>query len=223
MKRHFHTYLAAVQWLFPVFAASVFAASLSALTTAKAEETAAGLPPLEERGYVLGDVFLGDENAPVTIIEYLSFTCSHCATYHADSFPQVKANYIDAGKVRYIFREVYFDAVGLLAARIARCTGPQGYFTLADEILNSQYEWMRAEDIPLELVRTVLRAGVPATRLKSCLEDREFALVLVDAYKDHIARDAINSTPTFLIGGTRVEGAQPYARIATVIEEALAN
>ena len=72
---------------------------------------------------VLGDIVLGDDNAPVTVIEYASFTCPHCASFHINTWPRFKAEYIDTGKVRFILREVYFDRYGLWASMVARCGG----------------------------------------------------------------------------------------------------
>ena len=84
------------------------------------------------------DMALGAEDAPVTIIEYASYTCPHCATFHAGPYKQLKADYIDTGKVRFIFREVYFDKYGLWASMIARCGGPEKFFGISDLIFDGR-------------------------------------------------------------------------------------
>ena len=179
--------------------------------------------PLDERGYVLGDIVLGDEDAPVTIIEYASLTCPHCASFHNNTFPQVKKKYIETGKVRFILREIYFDGEGLLAARFARCAGEAGYYPLVDRYFSTQKTWSNASDIPRALYQTAVRAGVPTARLKICIQDREFAVSLTETFKTVSDRDSITSTPTFLINGERVEGAVGYREISEVIEKALAG
>lgn len=170
-----------------------------------------------------GDIVLGNEDAPVTMIEYASFTCPFCASFHLDTFPRIKAEYIDPGKVRFILREVYFDGEGLLAARMARCGGKKGYFDLVELYFASQDNWLRASSIPDALYRLAVRAGVPVERLKNCVLDREFALALVEDFQEHTARDGINATPTFLINGVRVEGGSGFEAISQAIEDALAQ
>lgn len=184
-------------------------------------EAEASETPLEDRGYALGDVKLGNADAPLTVIEYASFTCGHCATFHADAYPLLKERYIDSGKVAYVIRDVYFDQYGLLAGRIARCTGDSGFHLLADAILDSQNDWIRADDPGVALYRVALREGVPPTRLRDCLEDREYALALVESFKDNADRDEIESTPTFLIGDQRLVGARSFEEIAAIIDEEL--
>lgn len=179
--------------------------------------------PLAERGYAIGDIVLGDDSAKLTMIEYVSFTCPHCASFHADSFPRLKADYIDTGKIRFIAREVYFDGEGLLAARIARCAGPESYYELYDTILADQEKWIRESDIGRALYRTAVRAGMPASRIKTCVDDEEFALSLVETYKTQSAADGVDSTPTFFIGDERVQGARPYEEFVEVIEAQLAD
>ena len=78
------------------------------------------------------EMILGDVNAPIEIIEYASMTCPHCANFHSDVYPQLKANYIETGKVKFVFREVYFDKYGMWASMIARCAGPDRFFGVID-------------------------------------------------------------------------------------------
>ena len=99
------------------------------------------------------DMAIGDENAPVTIIEYASYTCPHCATFHQGPFKKLKADYIDTGKVRFIYREVYFDRYGLWASMIARCGGPEKFFGITDLIFAGQSTWARAGGAPQQRPR----------------------------------------------------------------------
>ncbi len=200
-------------------AAAALLISLLAGPAALGQDTSEdGSPPLEDRGYALEDVVLGSDDAPLTMIEYYSPTCPHCGAFHVNTFPQVKSEYIDTGKVRYIAREVYFDQVGLLAGRVARCGGPGPYYDLVDVILGSQEQWGRDSDPATALVETVLKTGFPTARLKECVLDREYGIRLVDDAMANAEIDEIQSTPTFLIGNEVVNGAVGFERIAEVIE-----
>ena len=138
-----------------------------------------------------------------------------------NTFPQVKSDYIDTGKVRFIAREVYFDQVGLLAGRIARCSGPKPYYALVDVILGSMQEWGRSADPVNALVQTVLKTGFPAARLRECLLDREYGIYLVNWSKGHSDAHEIQSTPTFIIGDQTVQVAVPFEKFAEVVEAEL--
>src|SRR5690606_7090198 len=94
------------------------------------------------------DMFVGDADAPVTIIEYGSYTCPHCATFHANQYQSLKADYIDTGKVKFIFREVYFGRFGLWASMIARCGGDMRYFGIHDMLYETQNDWIAGGQDP---------------------------------------------------------------------------
>jgi protein-disulfide isomerase len=89
------------------------------------------------------EMILGDVNAPIEIIEYASMTCPHCANFHSDVYPQLKENYIETGKVKFVFREVYFDKYGMWASMIARCAGPDRFFGVIDQMFEKQKTWSR--------------------------------------------------------------------------------
>ena len=153
------------------------------------------------------DMVQGAEDAPITVIEYASFTCPHCARFHSDVYKLLRKNYIDTGKVKFIFREVYFDKYGMWASMIARCSGPDRFFGMTDLILNSQSTWARAGDdlAIVEALRKIGRlSGMQDAALDSCLQDGEKLRALVGWYKENAQRDGIQSTPSFLIDG------QPY-------------
>ena len=94
----------------------------------------------------------------MTVVEYASFTCPHCATFHNDTFKKLKADYIDSGKVKFIYREVYFDRYGLWASMVARCGGQEKFFGIADLIYKSQSEWTRAGE-PAAIVDELRKIG----------------------------------------------------------------
>ncbi len=153
------------------------------------------------------DMVQGAEDAPITVIEYASFTCPHCARFHSDVYKLLRKNYIDTGKIKFIFREVYFDKYGMWASMIARCSGPDRFFGMTDLILNSQSTWARAGDdlAIVEALRKIGRlSGMQDAALDSCLQDGDKLRALVGWYKENAQRDGIQSTPSFLIDG------QPY-------------
>ncbi len=179
-----------------------------------AQEPAAG-------SYALGDIALGDPNAPLTVYEYASFTCPHCAAFHENTFPEFKEQYIDTGKVRFILREVYFDQYGLWASMVARCGGEQGFYPMAEAFLSTQSTWTRAPDIGTAIQQVGRRAGLPAERLQQCLSDREYAKTLLEAYQQNRDADDVKSTPTFIINGEAHTGAMNFEEFSALLDQAL--
>lgn len=153
------------------------------------------------------EMVMGDENAPVEVIEYASFTCPHCQAFHEESFKKLKKDYIDTGKVRFIYREVYFDRYGLWASMIARCAGPDRFFGVTDLIYDGQSEWARAGDpqaIVGELRKIGRLAGLTDDELDVCLQDGEKAQALVTWYQANVEKDEITGTPSFIVNGKKV-------------------
>jgi protein-disulfide isomerase len=177
--------------------------------------------PLEERGYALGEMTMGDPNAPVTIIEYASLTCGHCARFHTETLPEIKKTYIDTGKARLIFREVYFDQYGLWAGMVARCGGEGPYFGYVDTMLRRQREWAGASDIVGELQRIGRLGGLSAERLNACLSDEALMTRLVEDFQKTAGADEINATPTFIINGEKVSGAIGVQEMSALIDKHL--
>lgn len=168
-----------------------------------------------------GDVVLGDENAPVEVIEYASFTCPHCASFHERTWPEFKKQYVDTGKVRFIMREVYFDPYGLWAGMVARCGGEESYYPLVDALLKRQRDWSRAEDVAGEIQKIGRLNGLSTEAMRACLSDRSFAETLVGAYQENAERDGIQSTPSFLINGELVSGSMGFEEFAALVDKHL--
>ncbi|MCP1168698.1 DsbA family protein [Limimaricola litoreus] len=165
-------------------------------------ETATETAPAEE-GIV--EMAQGAEDAPVTVMEYASYTCPHCANWHEESYPQLK-DYIDEGKVRFVYREVYFDRPGLWASMIARCGGEQKFFGVSDMLYEQQRDWAAGGDpaaIATKLREIGLKAGLEEAQLEACLTDGDKAQELVNWFEQNAEEDGINSTPTFLINGEK--------------------
>lgn len=173
----------------------------------------------------LGDMAIGAPEAKVTIIEYASFSCPHCANFHADVFPRLKADYIDTGRVRLIHREVFFDRYAFWAGLVARCGGPERYFGIAGLIYEGQAEWSRAQDpvaAAAALRRIGLVAGLEAERVDACMRDAEGAQALYDRAEADVKADAVEATPTLFVNGTKHRN-MPYEELRAVIDAALAE
>ncbi|MDJ0858123.1 MAG: DsbA family protein [Dinoroseobacter sp.] len=171
------------------------------------------------------EMALGAEDAPVTVIEYASFTCPHCATFHNSVFKDLKENYIDTGKVRFVYREVYFDRLGLWAGMTARCGGPDRYFGITDLLFEQQSDWVGSGN-PGEVAENLRRigrvAGLSDEELDACLQDAEKAQALVAAYQENAAADDISSTPSFVINGEKYSNMN-YRDFAAVIDGLIDN
>ena len=173
----------------------------------------------------IADMVQGSPDAKVEIIEYASYTCPHCASFHAGPYKDLKKDYVDTGKVKFVFREVYFDRFGLWASMIARCAGPDRFFGMTDLIYKEQSLWSRAGDpaaIVAELRKIGLKGGQDNDTLDACLEDADNAKALVAWYQENAERDNIRSTPSFLINGEPYSNMN-YVDFSAIIDEKLAE
>lgn len=170
------------------------------------------------------DMILGNADAPLTVTEYASFTCPHCRDFHETVFPEFKTNYIDTGKVRFVYREVYFDKFGLWAAMLARCGGEMKYFGIADMLYRSQKEWIAdgQEQTIFENLRKIgLQAGIAPDALDACLKNNDVAKAMVAVYQSNAQADGVEATPTFFIGDDKTSGAMSYADFAALLDAKL--
>lgn len=169
------------------------------------------------------EMVVGAEDAPVTLIEYASYTCVHCANFHKEVYPQIKADYIDTGKVKLIYREVYFDRYGLWASMIARCGGPKKFFGISDLIYKGQSDWTRAggaSEVIDALRKIGAVAGLDKDRVEACLQDGAKAQTLVSWYQENATADGVESTPSFVLNGNKIAN-QSYASFKALIEAEL--
>lgn len=166
------------------------------------------------------EITLGNPDAKVTLTEYASYTCPHCATFHDRVFKELKRDYIDTGKVHFIYREVYFDRYGLWASMVARCGGEARYFGIQDMLYAQQREWSgagNAVEIVDALRKIGLTAGLEKTQLDACLEDGAMAQAMVAKFQADAAADGIDSTPSLVINGEK-HGNMSYADLAKLID-----
>lgn len=177
-------------------------------------------PPTREellRAGPLGDRALGNPNAPIVVIEYASLTCPHCRNFHANVFPEVKRQYIDTGKVRYIVREFPIGRSAGNAAIINRCAPPEEYFSLLDAFLSRQSEWV-SQEVRLDAIYGVAKSsGMSRETFDKCLSNQ----AIIDGLNEVKQRGrqfGVVGTPTFFVNGRKAQGAITFEQIKALIE-----
>jgi protein-disulfide isomerase len=179
----------------------------------------------EKTETTITEMILGSDDAKIEIVEYASYTCPHCATFHTEIYPRLKNDYIETGKVRFIYREVYFDKFGLWASMIARCAGPEKFFGLTELIYKSQQKWARAGDdaaIVTELSKVAKVAGLNDQKIQNCLEDTDKLRALVEWFKNNASNDDIKSTPSFIIDGEKFSN-MGYDDFSSIIDSKISE
>ena len=169
----------------------------------------------------LPEIALGEPDAPVKIIEYMSMTCPHCAKYQEDTFPAIKENFIDTGKVYYIFREFPFDPRAMAAFMLARCTPNDKYLPFIDMMFQQQRTWATAEDGSAAMLQMAKLAGFTQESFQACLTDQKL-LDDINAVRTRGADEfGVNATPTFLINGKKYAGDMSVDTMSALINSML--
>ena len=205
---------------FATVALTLFALSGPLLAEGEATTPEAPATPI-----VITDMVLGSPDAKVTLVEYASFTCPHCAHFHADVYSKIKPEYIDSGKVKFEYREVYFDRYGLWAGMLARCGGEMKYFGISDMLFDKQLEWAASEDpvAVVENLKTIGRAaGLEDAAMDVCLKDQAMAEALVAHFQENMTKDGVEGTPTFFINGTK-QSNMTYEDMKALLDAELAK
>ena len=169
----------------------------------------------------MGEKWLGDENAPVTMIEYASMTCGHCKNFHEQILPGLKEKYVDTGKLRLIFREFPFDPRAAAAFMLARCAPDERYFPLIDVLFKQQREWARAEDPVPPLLKIAKLAGFTQESFEACLKNQKVLDSVLAVQKKAQDTYGVNATPTFFIQGEKYSGDYTLEELSKEIESHL--
>ncbi len=166
----------------------------------------------------LPDVVIGDADAPVTIVEYASMTCSYCADFHENSYPQIKTDFLDTGKAKLIIREFPFDPRALAGFMLARCTGDDAKRTaMIDVLFSQQDDWARADNASAALLKIAKLAGMSQDEFTSCLNDKEMQEKIIEIQQKGQNEFGVNATPTFFINGDKFSGALSAEQMAAAI------
>lgn len=168
----------------------------------------------------LPDEVLGNADAPVTIVEYASMTCGHCASFHRNTLPTIKQNYIDTGKARLILREFPFDPRAEAGFMLARCADDK-YFAMIDVLFQQQSNWVSVDNASEALLQIARLAGFSQESFEACLTNQKL-LDDVRAVRQRGANDfGVDATPTFFINGNKYSGALTVAEMSAIIDSML--
>ncbi len=164
-----------------------------------------------------GDVALGSNKAPVTIIEYASMTCPHCAHFSTTTFPELQKRYIDTGKVKFIFREFPLDALAAAGFMLARCAGNDKFIPIIETLFAKQPEWMVQKPVP-PLMEIAKQFGFTQASFDACLANQQ-VLDGIQEVRDRAAKNlGVSSTPTFFVNGKKLVGDQSIDALAKEID-----
>lgn len=169
----------------------------------------------------LGDKILGSEDAPVTIVEYASMTCGHCANFHKRTYPELKKQYIETGKVKFIFREFPLDPVAAAAFMLARSAPADKYFDIIDTMFETQSTWAFSDNPYNSLLNFSKQIGFTQESFEEALKNQKL-LDAINAVRERGSNEfKVASTPTFFINGEKHAGALPFDQMSELIDAEL--
>ena len=174
-----------------------------------------------ESGGYTGDVVEGAEESPVTIIEYASLTCPHCKSFHKSIYNEMKEEYIDGKKIRFIYRDFPLDNYALAASVIARCGGESKYIPMIDLFFEKQDQWRGAENVLDELKRLARLGGLGSAQIDACMSDQALGQSIVDRARVGQDEFEVRATPTVLINGEKFDGPMNLNGITARIDSML--
>lgn len=184
----------------------------------------AGAPASADDEYLRdGDIPLGAEDAPVTIIEYASMTCPHCAAFHTETMPQLKKEYVDTGKVRFIFREFPLDRIALRASMVARCAKPEKYYNFIDFLFKQQRSWLSSPDPIAALGRMASFGGMKKETFDRCMQDRDLKNEIMATRLHGDKEMGVQATPTLFVNGEMIPGAASFETLDKKLRKILGN
>ena len=179
-----------------------------------------GAPLAGARAEVSDEKVLGDPGASVTIIEFASLSCPHCAEFHKTRFDWLKENYIDTGKVRFIFRDFPLNRPALLGSMVAHCADPSKYFAYLSLLFKNQEKWAFSQPVEEQLIKLARVSGMGQEKLLNCLQDEALAEKIIQSRLESQNTYNIESTPSFLVGDQLIVGVPSEERLRELIEGA---
>jgi protein-disulfide isomerase len=165
------------------------------------------------------DRILGAADAPITMLEYSSLTCPHCATFHRESLPQIREKWVAEGKLRLVYRHFPTDGLALRAATLSNCIQGERFFPFLDLLFKNQDKWKRAPE-PLKILGQYARlAGLSQERVDSCMADQEGMNSVLEQAQEGRTVYGVESTPTFVINGEKAVGALAFAAFESIFRK----
>src|SRR5262249_26677941 len=206
----------------PATAPAAAPTSPAAATRAAAPATQqAAIPPATAGPAITpDDRILGRADAPITIVEFASLTCPHCADFDANTLPKLKAEWIDTGKARLVFKDFPLDQAAVRAAMLARCAPPEQFYPFLDALFHSQTNWATGGKVEAALSKLAKLSGMSDDQFAACMSDDAVQKRVLDSRLAAEQQYKVESTPTFFINGIEIVGAQPYAEFERVLNNA---
>lgn len=166
------------------------------------------------------DRILGAADAPITIIEFSSLTCPHCANFHQNTLPLLKKSWIDTGKAKLVYRHFPLDGLALRAAAIANCVPGTAHFGFLNLLFNNQERWARAKDPVVAIGQLGKMAGLSQDKIDSCVADENEMNLILQRAQDGQEKYTVKSTPTFVVNGVMVPGFQTIEQFDAILNKA---
>ena len=164
------------------------------------------------------EIFLGNKDAKVTVIEYASMTCIHCANFHKDIYPKIKENYIDTNKIKFIYRDFPLDKQALFGSVLAKCAPKEKYFDFVQLILSTQKKWITSDDTFIDKLKNIGKlAGLTESKINNCFKDEQIVDNIINTRTFAERKYNISSTPSFIINNKKYS-AMSYENFEKIIE-----
>ena len=164
------------------------------------------------------EIFLGNKDAKVTVIEYASMTCIHCADFHKDVYPKIKENYIDTNKIKFIYRDFPLDKQALFGSVLAKCAPKEKYFDFVKLILSTQKKWITSDDAFIDKLKNIGKlAGLTESKINNCFKDEQIVDNIINTRNFAERKYNISSTPSFIINNKKYS-AMSYENFEKIIE-----
>jgi protein-disulfide isomerase len=167
-----------------------------------------------------GAFIIGAEDAPVTILEFSSLSCPHCATFHKTALPDLKKDYVETGKVKFVFRDFPLNSSAVAASLLLKCVPLENRYDFMEMLFDQQAQWAFDANYQTKLKQYASLIGIGSDDADACMNDKEAERAMFETMRDGSTQYEISSTPTFIIqpGDEKIVGAQPYGTFSTRIE-----
>jgi protein-disulfide isomerase len=169
------------------------------------------------------DHVLGSKDAKVTLVEYASLTCPHCARLNNEVMPRIKKEYVETGKVRYVYRDFPLDQLALAASVLARCAGPDRYFGFVDALFSTQGNWATAQDPSRALEQVGKLGGVTPEQYEACRKDDSIQTKVLEQRLSGEKTFQVNATPTLIVNGDKYAREMTYEELKAVLDQHLSK